>query len=121
MFLVTGTKEGAAVRSQPVGVFKCFLQRLGVDSPLVTALDIGTGLILGYVGILTGSLVLLGVASVLLMSPLVRRYGWHNRVISVAVYLPLALVIAGLVVSLSGSIGAQSQYLALAVLSVLLF
>ena len=77
--------------------------------------------ILGYVGIVTGSLVLIGVASAPLMSPMVRRFGWDNKAISVAVYLPLALILAGLVTSLSGGIGAQSQYLALAVLSVLLF
>jgi len=121
MFLVTGTRDGAAVQSQPVGVFRRFLQRLGADCRLVIALDVVLGLILGYVGIITSGLVLIGIALVLLMSPVIRRYGWHNRVISVAVYLPLALVIAGLVTSLSGGIGAQSQYLALVVLSVLLF
>jgi len=121
MFLVTGTQDGAAIRSQPVGVVRGFLQRLGPDSSLVTALDIASGLILGYVGIITGGLVLIGIALVLLMSPVMRRYGWHNKAISVAVYLPLALVIAGLVISLSGGIGAHSQYLVLAVLSVLLF
>ena len=80
MFLVTGTQDGAAIRSQPVGVVRGFLQRLGPDSSLVTALEIISGLILGYVGLVTGSLVLLGVASVLLMSPMVRRWGWHNKV-----------------------------------------
>jgi len=45
----------------------------------------------------------------------------QQGVISVAVYLPLALVTVGLVISLSGGIGAQSQYLVLAVLSVLLY
>jgi hypothetical protein len=121
MFLVTGTQDGAAIRSQPVGVVRGFLQRLSPDSRLVIALDVVLALILGYVGIITGGLVLIGIALVLLMSPVMRRYGWHNRAISVAVYLPLALVIAGLVTSLSGGIGAQSQYLALAVLAVLLF
>ncbi len=121
MFLVTGAQDGAAIRSQPVGVVRGFLQQLGPESALLTALDIASGLILGYVGLVTGSLVLLGVASVLLMSPMVRRWGWHNKVISVAVYLPLALVTVGLVISLSGGIGAQSQYLVLAVLAVLLY
>ena len=121
MFLVTGAQDGAAIQSQPVGVFKRFIQRLSPDSRLVIALDVVMALILGYVGIITGGLVFIGIALVLLMSPVMRRYGWHNRVISVAVYLPLALVIAGLVMSLSGGIGAYSQYLALAVLSVLLF
>lgn len=121
MFLVTGTQDGAAIRSQPVGVVRGFLQRLSPDSRLVIALDVVLALILGYVGIITGGLVLIGIALVLLMSPVMRRYGWHNRAISVAVYLPLALVIAGLVTSLSGGIGAHSQYLVLAVLAVLLF
>ncbi len=121
-FLVTGAKDSTAVQSQPEGVFRSFLQRIGVDSRLVTSLDIGAGLILVWVGIVSGgSLVLLGVAFALLMSPMMRRYGWHNKAISVAVYLPLTLIIAGLVTSLSGGIGAQSQYLVLAVLSVLLF
>ena len=120
-FLVTGAQDGATIRSQPMGVVRGFLQRLGPDSPLVTALEIVLGLVLAYIGIATASLVLLGVASVLLMSPMVRRCGWHNKVISVAVYLPLALVIAGLVISLSSGIGTQSQYLVLAVLSVLLY
>ena len=120
MFLVTGAKDGAAVQSQPVGVVRRFLQRLSPDSPLVTALEIISGLALAYIGIATASLVLLGFAFVLLLSPIMRRWGWHNKAISVAVYLPLALVIAGLVISLSGGIGAQSQYLVLAVLSVLL-
>jgi len=121
VFLVTGSQDGAAVQSQPVGAFRGFLQRLGADSPLVTVLEIGSVLTLGCIGLVTGSLVLLGIASVLLISPMVRRYGWENKVISVAVYLPLALIIAGLVTSLSGGMGAQSQYLALVVLSVLLF
>ena len=121
MFLVTGAQDGVAIRSQPMGVVRGFLQRLGPDSALVTALDIACGLILGYIGLVTGSLVLLGAASVLLMSPMVRRFGWQNKAISVAVYLPLALVIAGLAISLSGGIGTQSQYLVLAVLSVLLY
>ncbi len=121
MFLVTGAEDGAAVQSQPAGVFSSFLQRIGVDSRLVTSLDIGAGLILVWVGIVSGSLVLIGIAFALIMSPIIRRYGWHNKAISVAVYLPLTLIIAGLVTSLSGGIGAQSQYLGLAVLSVLLF
>jgi cellulose synthase/poly-beta-1,6-N-acetylglucosamine synthase-like glycosyltransferase len=121
MFLVTGAQDSTAIRSQPMGVVKGFLQRLGPESPLLTALDIACGLILGYVGLATGSLVLLGIAAILLMSPMVRQWGWHNKVISVAVYLPLALVTVGLVISLSGGIGAQSQYLVLAVLAVLLY
>jgi cellulose synthase/poly-beta-1,6-N-acetylglucosamine synthase-like glycosyltransferase len=121
MFLVTGTQDGAAIQSQPRGALRVILQRLSADSPLVTILDMVSGLILGYVGIATGSLVLIGVASVLLISPMVRRFGWENKAIAVVVYLPLALILAGLVTSLSGGIGAQSQYLALAVLSVLLF
>lgn len=120
-FLVTGAEDGAAVQSQPVGVVRGFLQRLGPDSSLVTALEIVLGLVLAYIGIATASLALLGFAFVLLLSPIMRRWGWHNKAISVAVYLPLALVIAGLVISFSGGIGAQSQYLALAVLSVLLY
>jgi hypothetical protein len=121
MFLVTGSQDGAAVESQPMGAFRSFVQRLNADSPIVTAFEIGSALVFGCVGLLTGSLVLLGIASVLLTSPLVRRYGWENKGISLAVYLPLTLIIAGLATSLSGSIGAQSQYLALAMLSVLLF
>jgi len=105
-FLVTGTQDGAAIRSQPMGVVRGFLQRLGPESTLPTALDIASGFILGCVGLVTGSLVLVGVASVLLMLPIVRRCGWHNKAISVAVYLPLALVTVGLVISLFGGIGA---------------
>ncbi|MEE8413637.1 MAG: hypothetical protein V3R96_03710, partial [Dehalococcoidales bacterium] len=121
MFLVTGSKDGAAVQTQSVGVFSRFLQRIGPDSRSVIALDIVLALFLGYIGIITGGLVLIGIALILLMSPFMRRYGWHNRAISVAVYLPLALVIAGLIMSLSGGTGAYSQYLALAVLSILLY
>jgi len=120
-FLVTGAQDGAAIRSQPMGVVRGFLQQLSPDSLLVTALEIVSGLALAYIGIVTGSLVLLGVASVLLMLPMVRRWGWHNKAISVAVYLPLALVTVGLVISLSGGIGPQSQYLVLAVLPVLFY
>lgn len=78
-------------------------------------------LIFGWVGLATGSLVPLGVALVILLSPMVRRYGWENKAVALAVYLPLALIVAGLVTSLARIMGAQSQYLALAVLSVLLF
>lgn len=120
-FLVTGAQDGAAIQSQPTGVFRRFLQRLSPDSPLVTALEIVSGLALAYIGIATASLVFLGFAFVLLLSPMMRRFGWQNKAMSVAVYLPLALVIVGLVLSLSGGIGAQSQYLVLAVLSVLLY
>ena len=121
MFLVTGTQDGAAVRSEPTGGVRRFLQRLNPDSLLAKALDIGAGLVLGYVGLATGSLAILGIASILLMSPAIHRYGWDNKVILIAVYLPLALVISGFAISLSSGIGTQSQYLALAVLSVLLF
>lgn len=121
MFLVTGTQDGAAVRSEPTGGVRRFLQRLNPDSSLAKAFDIGAGLLLGYVGLATGSLAILGIASILLMSPAIHQYGWHNKTILVAVHLPLALLISGLVVSLSSGFGAQSQYLVLAVLSVLLF
>ena len=121
MFVVTGAQDGGTIRSQPTGMISGFLQRLNADKPLVTALDIGAGLVFVYVGVVTGSLVLIGIALVLLMSPVLRRYGWQNKAVSVVVYLPLALIVAGLVTSLSGGIGARSQYLALAVLSVLLF
>ena len=121
MFLVTGTQDGAAIQSQSMGALKGFLQRLSADSPLVTILELVGVVFFGCMGLATGSLVLLGIALVLLLSPLVRRYGWENKAIALAVYLPLALIIAGLATSLSGIVGAQSQYLALAVLSVLLF
>ncbi len=121
MFLVTGTQDGAAVQSQPMGAYRNFIQRLSADSPLVTFLEIGSALVLGCAGLVTASLVLLGVAFVLLLPPILRRYGWENKAVALAVYLPLALIIAGLATSLAGVVGAQSQYLALAVLSVLLF
>jgi len=121
MFLVTGAIDGAAVQEQPAGKMRSFIQRLGAESRSVIALDIVAALVLGWVAIASGSLVILGIALVLLMSPLIRRYGWNNGLISVATYLPLALIIAGLVTSLSGGIGSYSQYLALAVLSILLY
>ncbi len=121
MFLVTGTQDGAAVQTQPVGAYRTFLQRLSADSPPVTILEIVSLFVFGCVGLVTGNLVLLGIALVLLLSPLVRRYGWENKAIAVAVYLPLALIVAGLVASLAGVMGAESQYLALAILCVLLF
>ncbi|MFC1953780.1 glycosyltransferase, partial [Chloroflexota bacterium] len=106
MFLVTGAKDGAAVQEQPAGKMRRFIQRLGAESRPVIALDIIAAIILGWVAITSGSLVILGIALVLLMSPLIRRYGWNNSVMSVAAYLPLALIIAGLVTSLSGGMGA---------------
>jgi hypothetical protein len=121
MFLVTGTRDGAAVQEQPAGRMRRYIQRLGAESRIVIALEIVSGLILLYVGIITGSLVLIGIAVVILTAPAMRHYGWQNPAISVVVLIPLALMIVGLVTSLSGGIGAQSQYLALAVLSVLLF
>ncbi len=121
MFVVTGTRDGAAVQSQSTGRLSGFLQRLNADSLLVIAMEIALGLVLGYVGIACGSLIVVGVALVLIMSPMVRRFGWQNRAISVAVYLPLILIVAGLVIGLLDVATAQSQYLVLAVLSVLLF
>ncbi|MFH0768895.1 MAG: glycosyltransferase [Chloroflexota bacterium] len=121
MFLVTGAQDGAAVRSEARGGVRRFLQRLSPDSQFVKALDIGVGLVLGYVGLSSGSLAIVGTASILLMSPAIHRYGWDNKVILIAVHLPFALFISGLAISLSSGFGAQSQYLALAVLSVLLF
>ena len=79
------------------------------------------GLVLGYVGLATGSLAILGIASILLMSPAIHQYGWNNKVILIAVYLPLALVISDPAISLFFGFGAENQYLALAVLTVLLF
>jgi uncharacterized membrane protein len=121
MFLVTGSKDGAAVQEHPAGKVRRLTQRLNADSHLVIAFDIICGIIFLYIGIATGGLILTGVAAVLLMAPAIRRWGWHNLAISIAIPLPLALIIAGLATSLSGGMGAQSQFLALAVLSVLLF
>lgn len=121
VFLVTGTGDGAAVQSQSTGRLSGFLQRLNADSLLVTVVEIGFGLVLGYVGIACGSLIAVGAAVVIMMSTLVRRFGWQNRAISVAVYLPLVLIVTGLVTSSLDVAAAQSQYLMLAVLSVLLF
>ena len=121
MFLVTGTQDGAAVQEQPVGRVRRLIQRLNADSPIVLAFDIVFGAFLLYVGIVSGGLILVSIAVVLLSALAIRRWGWHNPVISVARPLPLILIIVGLVTSLSGIIGTQSLYLALAVLSVLLF
>ncbi|MFH1639606.1 MAG: glycosyltransferase family 2 protein [Chloroflexota bacterium] len=121
MFLVTGAQGSATTQSQPSGVVRNFLQRLNPNGMFVTTLDIVVGLVIGYVGVVTGGLVLLGIASVLLLSPVMCKLGWHNKLVSVLVFLPPTLLIAGLVTSLSGGTGAVSQYLALAVLSILLF
>lgn len=50
MFLVTGAQDGTAIRSQPMGVVRGFLQRLGPESALLTALEIVSGLTLAYIG-----------------------------------------------------------------------
>ncbi len=121
MFLVTGTRDGAAVQEHATGKLRRFIQRLNADNRLIISFDIVCGLIFLYIGIFTGGIILIGIASVLLLSPMIRRWGWHNPAISVAVLFPPALIIAGLATSLSEGMGAQGQYLALAVLSVLLF
>ncbi len=121
MFVVTGSSDGAAVPSQTSGMAQGFLQRLNASSMLITVIDILAGLILGYVGIISGSLILIGVATVLLISPILKRLAWHNRIAFGLVYLPPVLVIAGLVTGLSGVMGTQSQYLVLAVCTILLF
>ncbi len=121
MFLVTGAQDGGAIQEQPRRGMKCLLEGLSADSPLVIAIEIGMGLALGWVGLSTGSLVFLGIALTLILSPMIRRMGWGNRVMAGLVFLPPLLVVVGLLGSSCWAIGAQSQYLALAVLSVLLF
>jgi cellulose synthase/poly-beta-1,6-N-acetylglucosamine synthase-like glycosyltransferase len=121
MFMVTGTKDGAAVTSQSIGRFSGFLQRLNTDSLLMTLLEAGVGLVLVYAGTTCGSLIVAGVAFVLIMSPLMRRLDWHSWIISSLIWLPQALIIAGLLTSFFGGIGPRCQYLAIAALSVLLF
>jgi len=121
MFMVTGTKDGAVTISQSSGRFSDFLQRLNTNSHLMTVLELGTSLILWHTGIISDNFIFMGIAFVLIASTVMRRLDWHSGIISIFIWLSLVLIIAGLLASFFGVIGPQCQYLALAVLSVLLF
>jgi hypothetical protein len=121
VFVVTGAREVGTIQPEPRIGSGRFLQRLNADSPLVTIIEVGFDLLLGYVGTITGSLVFIGIALILLLSPAIRRFGWQNRALSLFVYLPPVLMVAALAMGYSGGLDTESQYLALSVLSVLLF
>ncbi|MBI2852835.1 MAG: glycosyltransferase family 2 protein [Chloroflexi bacterium] len=121
-FTVTGAAGTTTVETRHQSRLSVFLSRINVGSPLVTGLNIAGAVILGYVGMMVGDApVLLGIALVLLLTPAILRFGWNSRGMSGLIYLPPLVIVIGLVAGLSGILGSQSQFLALAILSILLF
>lgn len=122
MFTVTGAAGSTAVETRPSGRIRGFLQqRLNAESPLIAILNIGVGLTLAYVGLTSGGVALIGIALIFLATPAIRRFGWDRQPMPVIIYLLPVAIIIGLIFGPTGFPGAQEQFLALAVLSVLLF
>lgn len=91
-FVATGDRVGGA-DSMAVGAGSGILSRLHTNRPVVFGIEFALGVTLTYLSLMTVNFALLTISSCLLLSPLVARYGWDNRAISVLVSLPLAFVL----------------------------
>ena len=92
VFLTTGDKTtGGNLLIQ--GGRGRFWDRLNSNHPLVFHLEWLLGLILVYLSLKTLNFALLTISSCLIFSPLIARYGWENRTISLLVCLPLFFVL----------------------------
>ena len=93
-----------------------FWQRINANHPLVFRLEWLLGTALACASLITLNFALLTIASCLILSPLLGRYGWENRAISALVSLPLLFVplaFAGMGLGLLGMQGFSMYYITL--------
>jgi hypothetical protein len=91
-FLVTGdrsTNNGVAIETGGDGLW----DRLHANHPLVYSLELITGIGLTCLSLKTLNFPLLTISFCLILSPLVARYGWNNRILSFLVILPLFFIL----------------------------
>ncbi|MEW6584310.1 MAG: hypothetical protein AB1442_01725, partial [Nitrospirota bacterium] len=72
---------------------KRFWEKLNANHPLIFHLEWLLGLMLTYFSVKTMNFALLTISSCLILSPLVARYEWGNKVMSWLVSLPLLFVL----------------------------
>ncbi|MFH1702233.1 MAG: glycosyltransferase family 2 protein [Nitrospirota bacterium] len=92
VFSATGDKTTIESLSNAKGK-SAFWNRLHANHSLIFHLEWLLGLVLVLFSIKTMNFALLTIASCLIISPLIARYGWENRVISSLVSLPLFFVL----------------------------
>jgi cellulose synthase/poly-beta-1,6-N-acetylglucosamine synthase-like glycosyltransferase len=92
VFAVTGDKTEGELPS-PWDDRAGFIGRLTSNHPLVFHLEWILGLILTYFALKTLNFALLTISSCLILSPVIARYGWERRSVSVLVSLPLLFVL----------------------------
>jgi cellulose synthase/poly-beta-1,6-N-acetylglucosamine synthase-like glycosyltransferase len=92
VFLTTGDKTTQTLVGMQGGR-EGFIARLHANHPLVFHLEWIFGLTLTYFCFMTMNFALLTIASCLVLSPLIARYGWDNRTLSILASLPLFFVL----------------------------
>ena len=117
-FVVTG--DAASAKRRVKGLRE-FLGTLPANHPAIESSEILIALLLGSLGLITGNYALLGVALALILAPLLSRFGWQNKALSLFAYLPFTLIVVSIVLGGLGFWGLKGQYLVLSGLSVLLF
>jgi len=117
-FWVTGDVQANAGSKENPG-FLGSLVRLDPNSLLVVVVELAVGLALVCIALLTLNMALLGMASAVFIMRLTTGLGWDWQAARPLVCLPLALLVAGAIVSLLRLWGPEGQWLIWAGLAVM--
>jgi cellulose synthase/poly-beta-1,6-N-acetylglucosamine synthase-like glycosyltransferase len=119
-FLVTGEKKLAQQNSLvlnskivPIPFKKSilnFLSKSHPDHKNIQLFEILTGLVFGLVSILMLQISFFGLCFAFILLPAMHKFGWENKIIKVAVYIPFVLILAGLILSTLTMLGMQSSF-----------
>jgi cellulose synthase/poly-beta-1,6-N-acetylglucosamine synthase-like glycosyltransferase len=119
-FLVTGEKpkqlERALVLNSKIApipfkqTFISFLSKSHPDHKNVQTLEIITGLVFGVISIFMFQISFFGLCFAFILLPIMHKFGWENKFVSVAVYIPFALILMGLLLSTLTMLGMQSSF-----------
>jgi len=106
VFLTTGDKSIEESITTPNSKNR-FWERLNSNHPFVFHFEWLLGLILTYFSLKTLNFALLTISSCLILSPLIARYGWSNKAISILVSMPLLFVLLAFSTMGMGFLGIQ--------------
>lgn len=118
-FLVTGDTKQQVMRSELPGggLFRSLKKQCALlvakshpDQPLVQYFEIGMGLLLGFLCVLTFQVSCIGLAFSFILLPLLHRYTWNNRVMRVLVHIPFAAIMLGMLLMTLSAFGVQTIF-----------
>jgi hypothetical protein len=98
------------VREKQHGRFS-WIERINSSHKIVQIIELSLGLFLAYYYIRTLNLVLFSFSISLVLGYLVLRYGWENRILKPFLYMPLTIIMIGMIFLGMNMIGAQGLFL----------